>query len=86
LRPRIPPRVRDDRDTPLEWDETARISELIWVRREQKYFCKWGWTANSLICPSGKSAPCYCGMKEPMPGRIGIGGRGTDANSGSACG
>jgi hypothetical protein len=22
---RIPPRVRDDRDTPLEWDETARI-------------------------------------------------------------
>ena len=22
---RIPPRVRDDRDTPLEWDETVRI-------------------------------------------------------------
>ena len=22
---RIPPRVRDDRDTPLEWDETATI-------------------------------------------------------------
>ena len=22
---RIPSRVRDDRDTPLEWDETARI-------------------------------------------------------------
>jgi hypothetical protein len=22
---RIPPRVRDDRDTPLEWDETAAI-------------------------------------------------------------
>jgi hypothetical protein len=22
---RIPPRVRDDRDTPLQWDETARI-------------------------------------------------------------
>ena len=22
---RIPPRVRDDRDTPLEWDETALI-------------------------------------------------------------
>src|SRR5207249_2888318 len=29
---RIPPRVRDDRDTPLKWDETVRISELIWVR------------------------------------------------------
>jgi hypothetical protein len=23
---------------------------------KQKYFCKRGWTANSLICPSGKSA------------------------------
>jgi hypothetical protein len=30
--------------TPLSWDGTARISELIWVRREQKYFCKGGWT------------------------------------------
>ena len=28
---RIPPRVRDDRDTPLQWDETARDIELIWV-------------------------------------------------------
>ena len=26
---RIPPRVRDDRDTPLEWDETARVVVLI---------------------------------------------------------
>src|ERR1700676_2453347 len=40
---RIPPRVRDVRNAPL-WDGTARISELIWVRREQEYFCKWGWT------------------------------------------
>src|ERR1700733_9359091 len=29
---RIPPRVRDDRDTPLEWDETAQFIQLIWVR------------------------------------------------------
>jgi hypothetical protein len=28
---RIPPRVHDDRDTPLQWDETARDIELIWV-------------------------------------------------------
>ena len=42
---RIPPRVRDDRDTPLEWDETVMDIDLIWVRREQKYFCKRGWTA-----------------------------------------
>jgi hypothetical protein len=35
---RIPPRVRDDRDTPLEWDETARLIVLIWVKAEQEYF------------------------------------------------
>jgi hypothetical protein len=28
---RIPPRVRDDREPPLRWDETAAISEVIWV-------------------------------------------------------
>jgi hypothetical protein len=28
---RIPPRVRDDREPPLRWDETAVISEVIWV-------------------------------------------------------
>src|ERR1700687_4068139 len=40
-------------------DETARISELIWVRREQKYFCKWGWTgklANTTDLPVRQSA------------------------------
>src|SRR6266851_3570420 len=52
----IPPRVRDDRDTPLEWGGTARDIEVIWVRREWKYFCKWGWTAKSPNSPSGKSA------------------------------
>src|SRR6202140_4921023 len=41
---RIPPRVRDDRDTPLEWGGTAGDIEVIWVRREQKYFCKRDWT------------------------------------------
>src|SRR6202022_1414485 len=34
-------------------DETARLIEVIWVRREWKYFWKWGWTAERLICPSG---------------------------------
>jgi hypothetical protein len=53
---RIPPRVRDDRDTPLEWGRTGRVLKVIWVRREAKYFCKWGWTGNSLICPSGSRA------------------------------
>jgi hypothetical protein len=31
------------RNAPL-WNRTARLSELIWVRNEEKYFCKWGWT------------------------------------------
>ena len=43
---RIPPRVRDDRDTPLEWDKTAAESEVIWVFGKSEYFCKRGWTAN----------------------------------------
>jgi hypothetical protein len=29
--------------------------EVIWVRREPKYFCKEGWTAKSPNSPSGKS-------------------------------
>src|SRR6202158_3260935 len=37
----IPPRVRDDRDTPLSGDETARVIEVIWSSGERKYFCKW---------------------------------------------
>ncbi|WP_036053275.1 hypothetical protein [Bradyrhizobium sp. URHD0069] len=53
---RIPPRVRDDRDTPLSWGETARLIDLIWVKREAEYFCEQDWTANWLICPSGNSA------------------------------
>src|ERR1700694_1586367 len=50
---RIPPRVRDVRNAPL-WDRTAAVVEVICPTGEAKYFCKWGWTANSLICPSGK--------------------------------
>ena len=35
----------------------ARVLEVIWVRREWKYFCKWGWTDKSPESPSGKSVP-----------------------------
>ncbi len=42
---RIPPRVRDDRDTPLEWDETVSDIGVIWGRRKQQYFCLWDSTA-----------------------------------------
>jgi len=41
---RIPPRVRDDREPPLRWDETAIICEVIWVWREAEYFCGGDWT------------------------------------------
>src|SRR6478752_5478811 len=37
---RIPPRVRDVRETPLLRNGTVRLSELIWVRRKRKYFRK----------------------------------------------
>ena len=40
----IPPRVRDDREPPLQWDETARDMHVIWVGRESKYFCEGDWT------------------------------------------
>ena len=72
---RIPPRVRDDGQRPscgVGWREFV---EMICPTGEAKYFCKGDWTANSLICPSGKSlrahgvagtqrrarAPAYCG-------------------------
>ena len=54
---RIPPHVRDVR-TPLCWDGTVRISELIWVRWQAKFrkFGNWsqgeagivaGWTSET---------------------------------------
>src|ERR1700682_163423 len=54
---RIPPRVRDDRDTPLQGDETAKLLNLIWVRREWKYFCKWDWTGQITLIRFNKLSP-----------------------------
>jgi hypothetical protein len=51
------PNVRDDRDTPLSRDGTMRILELIWVSQKRDSFCKRGWTAKSVICPSGRITP-----------------------------
>jgi len=42
---RIPSRVRDDRDTPLVWDETAAVIEVIWVGAKQQNFLLWDSTA-----------------------------------------
>src|SRR5262249_37072431 len=52
---RIPPHVRDDRDTPLLRVRDALLVNLIWVRREQEYFCERNWTPGSLNSLSGKS-------------------------------
>jgi hypothetical protein len=39
---RIPPRVRDDREPPLRWDETARNTPVIWVGCEEQIFLSMG--------------------------------------------
>src|SRR5260370_39729629 len=62
---RIPPRVRDDREPPLLWDGTAQISELIWVERKRKYFCKRGLT-RFLKIRSDLPVGSICRI--PMPG------------------
>src|ERR1700743_3708631 len=55
---RISSRVRDDRDTPLMWDETARFIEVIWGNREREYFSLWDSTA--AITPNlARRAPVF---------------------------
>jgi hypothetical protein len=51
--PHPEPNVRDDRDTPLKRDGITMDMQVICVGRERKYFCKKGWTGDSVICPSG---------------------------------
>src|ERR1700723_202815 len=51
---RIPSRVRDDREPPLWWDETARFMQVIWVGSEGRIFLAKGLDTDLLICPSGK--------------------------------
>src|SRR5216683_3377572 len=52
---RIPPRVRDDHDTPLLWGGMAKVLEVIWGVRKRKYFCKGDSTRQSTNGPTGKS-------------------------------
>jgi hypothetical protein len=62
------PDVRDDRERPsLERDGGDK--QLIWVRRERLYFCKWDWTAKLLICPSGQISEREDGI-DAFAGRI----------------
>src|ERR1700727_199666 len=41
---RISSRVRDDRDTPLQWDKTASDIAAIWGFGKPEYFFLWDWT------------------------------------------
>src|ERR1700761_3672148 len=51
---RIPPHVRDDRETPLVWDGMARNKPVIWVGREADYFCTDSWTGQISLKRLGK--------------------------------
>src|SRR5205814_8536839 len=48
---------------PFEWDGMAGVLDLIWANREAEYFCKRGWTACGLICPSA-SRPITCAVPD----------------------
>jgi hypothetical protein len=52
---RIPPHVRDDRETPLGWGGTTKDIVLIWVKLEQEYFCGSDWTAGIRLIQFNKS-------------------------------
>jgi hypothetical protein len=41
---RIPPRVRDDRDTPLRVGRDEDDRPVIWVSSKSNYFCRGDWT------------------------------------------
>ncbi len=46
---RIPPHVRDDRETPLVWDGMATNKPVIWVGRKQEYFSRDDWTGQITL-------------------------------------
>ena len=48
---RIPSRVRDDRDTPLQGDGTAVVMEVIWVGMKSEYFFWQDWTGQITLIP-----------------------------------
>ena len=46
---RIPPHVRDDRETPPCWGGMASDIDLIWGRGEAENFLKWDWTGGIIL-------------------------------------
>jgi hypothetical protein len=66
---RIPSRVRDDREPPLDWDETAALIDLIWGGGEGKSFSASDWTRQITLIPQSKSA-CWRRANPGSPGRL----------------
>jgi hypothetical protein len=70
---RIPPRVRDDREPPLCGTGRGELVEMICPTGKAEYFCKGGWTGNSVICPSGKSVDRRPQFEEQGVTRLSVG-------------
>ena len=51
---RIPPHVRDDRETPLVWDGIEENKPVIWVGCEADYFSCDDWTGRTSLIPLNK--------------------------------
>jgi hypothetical protein len=69
---RIPSRVRDDREPPLQWNETARDMQVIWVGREREYFLTEDWTTQITLMTLGflsRSRRAIKGSCGPRRGR-----------------
>jgi hypothetical protein len=53
--PHSEPNVRDDGDTPLQWDRNDVFLNLIWVKREPIYFFERDWTGSIGLIRFNKS-------------------------------
>jgi hypothetical protein len=49
------------------WDETAGVIEVIWVRMESEYFCKWDWTGQITLNRLNKLLPPRIGLRRDRP-------------------
>jgi len=69
---RIPSRVRDDREAPLEWDETARFVEVIWGRCEAEYFCRKDWTGQISLIPNENFSSIVIALRAAIEVKMGL--------------
>jgi hypothetical protein len=65
---RIPPHVRDDRETPLWKGGMAGVVILIWGEREAEYFCRQDWTGQISLIRHDKSGCRRTAIERPPGG------------------